>query len=125
LPDRRLRVAVDKYPDEPLISSLQGLLHACRREEGLALGCVRTALDSPKSFGHTHHVYEQIACVYSMLGETDKALGWLQRCIDSGNPCWPFFKIHPYLEKLRQEPRFEDLMSGLQQKYTALQIRRL
>jgi tetratricopeptide (TPR) repeat protein len=122
---RRLRVAVDKFPDEPLISSLQGLLHACRGEAAPALECVRTALDSPKSFGHTHHAYEQIACIYSTLGETDKAMAWLQRCIDTGNPCWPFFTIHPHLENLRQEPRFHELMAGLREKYTAIQIRRL
>jgi serine/threonine protein kinase len=123
--DRRLRVAVTTFPDEPLISSLQGMLHACRGEAAPALECVRTALDSPKSFGHTHHAYEQIACVYSLLGETDKALAWLQRCIDTGNPCWPFFTIHPHLVNLRQEPRFHELMAGLQEKYTAIQIRRL
>jgi eukaryotic-like serine/threonine-protein kinase len=123
--DRRLRVAVDKYPEEPLISSLQGLLHACRKEEDPALACVRMALDSPKSFGHTHHAYEQIACIYSVLGDTDKALAWLQRCVDTGNPCWPFFKIHPHLENLRRDPRFHELMAGLQEKYSAIQIRRL
>jgi hypothetical protein len=125
LAEKRLRVAQEHYPDEPLIVSLQGMLHACRKETVPALECVRKALDCPWSFGHTHHTYEQIACVYSVLGETDKALGWLQRSIDSGNPCWPFFRIHPHLENLRQQTRFEDLMFDLQQKYTALQIRRL
>jgi len=120
-----LRVALARYPDEPLIVSLQAVLHACCKQEVQAVECVHKALECPSSFGHTHHTNEQVACVYSMLGETDKAFGWLQRCIDSGNPCWPFFQIHPYLEKLRREPRFEDLMSGLQQKYSALQIRRL
>ena len=125
LAEKRLRVAVNQYPDEPLIVSLQGMLHACRQQTLPALECVRTALDSPNSFGHTHHTHEQIACVYSMLGETDKALAWLQRSIDTGNPCWPFFKIHPHLENLRRESRFQELIAGLEQKYTALQIRRL
>jgi serine/threonine protein kinase/tetratricopeptide (TPR) repeat protein len=125
LAEKRLHVAVKEYADEPLIVSLQGMLHACRKQPVLALQCVRKALDLPISFGHAHHTYEQIACVYAMLGETEKALAWLQRSIDTGNPCWPFFKIHPHLDNLRRESRFQDLMAALEQKYTALQIRRL
>jgi TolB-like protein len=123
--EERLHVALAHYPDEPLIVSLHAVLHACRKQAVRALECVHKALECPQSFGHSHHTYEQIACVYSMLGETDKAFGWLQRCVDGGNPCWPFFQIHPHLETLRREPRFDALMSGLQQKYAALQIRRL
>ena len=58
-----------------------------------------------------------------MLGETDKALAWLERSIDTGNPCWPFFRIHPFLESLRGAPRFQELMNGLERKYTALDSR--
>jgi serine/threonine protein kinase/Tfp pilus assembly protein PilF len=121
----RLSVALALCADEPLIMSLQGVLHACRREPDSALACVRRALDAPRSFGHTHHTFEHIACAYAMLGETDKALAWLQRSIDTGNPCWPFFRIHPHLESVRGEPRFNQLMTDLERKYTALPIRRL
>jgi TolB-like protein/Tfp pilus assembly protein PilF len=121
----RLSAALTLYPDEPLILSLQGDLHACRRERESALAFVRRALEAPHSFGHTHHTFEQIAWAYSMLGETDKALAWLQRSIDSGNPCWPFFRIHPHLESVRCEPRFDQLMADLERKYKALPIRRL
>ena len=40
----------------------------------------------PRSFGHTHHTYYQIACVYAVLGETDKAMAWLERSVDTGFP---------------------------------------
>jgi eukaryotic-like serine/threonine-protein kinase len=122
---KRLDMAVQHYPDEPLIVSLCGMLQACRRESAAALESVRRTLECPRSFGHTHHTYEQIACVYSLLGDTEKALAWLHRCIESGNPCWPFFKIHPHLENLRRDPRFDALISGLEQKYRMLEIGRL
>jgi tetratricopeptide (TPR) repeat protein len=123
--EQRLRVALSHYPDEPLIVSLQGMLHASRSQDSLALECVRQALESPNSFGHTHHTYEQIACVYATLGDSEKGLAWLRRSIDSGNPCWPFFKIHPLLQNLRSQPRFQTLMAELEERYTALEIRRL
>jgi eukaryotic-like serine/threonine-protein kinase len=125
LAEQRLAAALKQAPGEPLIVSLQGMLHARRQETGPALECVRTALDSPRSFGHTHHTYYQIACVYAVLGETDKAMAWLERSVNTGFACWPFFRVDPYLESLREEPAFTRLVADLEQTYTALKIQRL
>jgi eukaryotic-like serine/threonine-protein kinase len=123
--ERRLAVGLKLYPDEPLMVSLQGMLHARRGQASLALECVRRAQESPHSFGHTHHTYYQIACVYAVLGDTDKAMGWLERSAYTGNPCWPFFKMDPHLENLRPEPRFQRLVADLEREYTALKIERV
>jgi eukaryotic-like serine/threonine-protein kinase len=125
LAEQRLATALKQAPGEPLIVSLQGMLHARRQEAGPALECVRSALDSPRSFGHTHHTYYQIACVYAVLGEADKAMAWLERSVDTGFACWSFFRLDPYLESLRDEPAFKRLVADLEQKYTALKIQRL
>ena len=89
------------------------------RPRDLALRCVRRALDSPRSFGHTHHVHHHVSCVYALLGDVDKAMAWLERAADSGFPCWPFFRIDPHLENLRDHPAFIQLMADLEQKYSA------
>jgi len=123
--EQRLAVGLRLYPEEPLLVTLLGMLHARRNQREPALECVRKALESPRSFGHTHHTYYQIACVYAALGEIDKAMGWLERSVETGNPCWPFFRIDPYLENLRQEPRFQRLVAELEREYTALKIERL
>jgi serine/threonine-protein kinase len=123
--EQRLAVALKQLPDEPLIVTLQGMLHAWRSQTELALQCVRKALDSPRCFGHTHHMYYQIACVYAVIGETDKAMAWLERSVETGFPCWSFFRVDPHLESLREEPTFKRLVTGLEQKYTSLKIHRL
>jgi tetratricopeptide (TPR) repeat protein len=125
LAEQRLAMALKQLADEPLITSLQGMLYARRNQTGPALECVRRALDSPRSFGHTHHTYYQIACVHAVLGETDKAMAWLERSVDTGFACWPFFLIDPYLESLREEPEFKRLVADLERKYGALKIQRL
>ena len=125
LAEQRLATALKQAPGEPLIVSLQGMLHARRQETGPALECVRSALDSPRSFGHTHHTYYQIACVYAVLGERDTAMAWLERSVDTGFACWSFFRLDPYLESLREEPAFKRLVADLEQTYTALKIQRL
>jgi tetratricopeptide (TPR) repeat protein len=122
--EQRLAIALQHLPDEPLITSLQGILYARRNQTGLALECVRRALDLPRSFGHTHHTYYQIACVYAVLGETDKAMAWLERSVDTGFACWPFFKIDPHLEPLREKVEFKRLVADLEYKYTALKIQK-
>jgi TolB-like protein len=121
----RLTVALAQHPEEPLFISMRGMLHARRRQTDPALDCLRKALEYPLSFGHAHHTYHHIACIYSELGETEKAIAWLEKSIDSGNPCWPFFRIDPYLENLRGESRFQRLVDALEREFTALPIGRL
>ena len=65
-----------------------------------------------------------IACVYSALGNTNKAMEWLERT-DTGFACWPFFRIDPHLANLRELPQFQSLVADLERKYTALKIKRL
>src|SRR4029453_16376113 len=67
---QRLAVALTALPDEPLNHSMQAMLHARRGQSDLALQCVRRALESPRSFGHTHHVHHYVASAYALLGHT-------------------------------------------------------
>jgi len=125
LAEQRLTTVVGQLPYEPMLDTSQGIVHARRGEADLAMDCVRRALDSPRSFGHTHHTWYNIACVYAVLGDTDKAMAWLERSVDTGFPCWPFFRIDPHLENLREEPAFMRLVADLEQTYAALKIQRL
>jgi DNA-binding winged helix-turn-helix (wHTH) protein/tetratricopeptide (TPR) repeat protein len=104
-------------PDEPMISSLQGVYHALRGNEGQALDCMNKACASPKSFGHAHHTYYQIACILAVLRRRETAFQWLERSVSSGFACWPFFLKDPCLKNLRGLEEFEVLVSSLQAKY--------
>jgi len=125
LAGERLAQARGKNVDEPLLVSLQGMLHARRGERDAALGCARQALDVPLSFGHAHHTYYQVACVYAVLGDTEKAFAWLERSTDTGNMCWPFFRVDPHLHTLHCLPRFQRLVERLERDSMAVKIRPL
>lgn len=125
LAEQRLAAALGQLTDEPLIVSLRGLLYARRNQADRALQCVRQALDSPRSFGHNHHTYYQVSGVYAVLRDTEKAMAWLERSVDTGFACWPFFRIDPHLAGVREEPAFQRLVADLERKFTALEIRRL
>ncbi len=78
LAEQRLATGLRLFPNDPYFVSLQGMLHARRNQAGAALECVRRALEVPRSFGHTHHVYYQIACVYAGTrrnGQSDGVVG--------------------------------------------------
>jgi DNA-binding winged helix-turn-helix (wHTH) protein/tetratricopeptide (TPR) repeat protein len=109
--------AVQLLPEEPMIVSLQGLFYALKGKTEQAVDCVTRACSIPKSFGHAHHTYYQIACILAVLNRTAAAFEWLERSVSSGFPCWPFFMKDPCLQNLRGLSEFEVLVSSLQAKY--------
>jgi DNA-binding winged helix-turn-helix (wHTH) protein/tetratricopeptide (TPR) repeat protein len=109
--------AFSLLPEEPLIVSLQGVLFALTGNKKGALDCLNKACANPKSFGHAHHSYYQIACILALLGQRDAAFGWLERSVSSGFGCWPFFLKDPCLQNLRDLPGFDVLVGSLQAKY--------
>ncbi|HKS82324.1 MAG TPA: winged helix-turn-helix domain-containing protein [Candidatus Acidoferrales bacterium] len=111
------KAAASIEPDEPLITSLQGVLFAATGKPEQALRALNRACTNPKSFGHAHHTYYQNACILSLLGRSDDAFPWLERAVDTGFACWPFFKKDPCLKDLRSHPQFDLLVSSLQAKY--------
>ena len=104
-------------PDEPLIFSLRGLLNALTGEPEAALEYISRACTSPKSFGHAHHTYYQVARSFAVLRRREEGFAWLERSVSTGFACWPFFLADPYLQNLRNLPEFEVLISSLQAKY--------
>jgi len=109
--------AVLLLPEEPLIISLQGVFYALTGKAEQAFDCLNRACASPKSFGHAHHSYYQIACILALLGRLEAAFEWLERSVSTGFACWPFFMNDPCLQNLRGHPEFEVLVSSLQAKY--------
>jgi tetratricopeptide (TPR) repeat protein len=104
-------------PEEPMIISLQGVFYALTGRADHALDCMARACASPKSFGHAHHTYYQIACILALGGRRETAFEWLERSVGTGFACWPFFLKDPCLQSLRVLPDFELLVSSLQARY--------
>jgi len=114
---RLINEALQLVPNEPLIISLHGLFHALMGNADAAIDCVTRACSSPKSFGHAHHTYYQIACTLALTGRRETAFEWLERSVSTGFACWPYFLKDPSLASLRSIPEFELLITALQGKY--------
>jgi DNA-binding winged helix-turn-helix (wHTH) protein/tetratricopeptide (TPR) repeat protein len=109
--------AIRLLPEEPAVISLQGLYYALIGKEAAALECMTKACAIPKSFGHSHHTYYQIACIHSALRRCETAFEWLERSVSTGFACWPFFLKDSSLQNLRKLPEFEVLVASLQARY--------
>src|SRR5215813_13439507 len=112
-----LEEAARLTPEEPMIASLYGVFHALTGNSQQAMRFASRACENPKTFGHAHHTYYQIACIHSLLGRTETAFEWLQRSVYTGFACWPFFMKDRCLQNLRTLPQFESLVGSLQAKY--------
>ena len=111
--------AVSADPNEPMLVSLQGLVQAHLGQTDLARQAADKACSSPLSFGHSHHTYYQIACICAVLGDKQYATHRLERAVDTGFPCWPFFLRDGSLDSLRGLPEFGDLIAALQSEFPA------
>jgi serine/threonine protein kinase len=114
--------ALKLLPDEPLMISLSGVLHALHQDSVAALDCVHRACESPRSFGHTHHTHYQIACTYAVLGQPSKAFEWLERTIDGGFACSPLFQRDPCLQTLHDSPEFRGTITRLEREFGQVKI---
>jgi tetratricopeptide (TPR) repeat protein len=114
--------SLKNYPDDTdvgLFHGIQALLAALAGEEQKAEGKIRSAIEKGKGFGHFHHTAYDIACTYAVLKKPAPALQWLQAAADDGFPCYPMFAQEPYLEHLRNDPRFLTLMAKLKEQWEA------
>jgi len=109
--------AIQILPGEPLIVSLLGVYWALLGDEEQSLQCVARACSTARSFGHAHHTYYQLACIFSLLGRRDVAFEWLERSVNTGFACWPFFLKDTWLQNVRSLPEFETMVSSLQTRY--------
>ena len=91
------------------------LAKAGRRSD--AEDAIAHAVTLGNNFGHFHHTAYNIASAYSLLGNRDKAIEYLQRAADDGFPCYPLFASDTQLDGLRQDPRFIALMAKLERDW--------
>jgi eukaryotic-like serine/threonine-protein kinase len=112
------------YPrdtDVGLFTSIQALLAALAGDEKKAEARIRNAIEKAKGFGHFHHTAYNIACAYSVMKKAEPAIRWLQTAADDGFPCYPLFENDPYLNHLRKDPRFIELMANLKAQWERYQ----
>jgi len=101
-----------------------GVLHSARAMMRARSGNRKGAEDDiaasiklGKGYGHFHHTAYSIACAYSMLGDFDKALEWLDNAAKDGFPNYSLFERDLSLERLRNTAQFKEFARKLRQQW--------
>jgi len=84
------------------------LCQASQREKSLEWAGRALAIDPEDSV-----VLYNVACVYALTGETDRALDCLERAVRNGSGHREWMENDSDLESLRQHPRFKALLSNI------------
>jgi len=78
---------------------------------------IARAIELDRGHSHMHHAMHNIGAAYSVLGEADEALEWLQHSAAEGFPCYPVFASDPDLAPLANDPRFQDFLARLKARW--------
>jgi hypothetical protein len=54
-----------------------------------------------------------IAVIYIGMGETDRAMEWLEKAYQDRNASLVWLKVNPEFDPIRSDPRFKDLLARL------------
>jgi tetratricopeptide (TPR) repeat protein len=107
------------HPDDEggSLTGVWALMLAKLGEEREARRMIARAIELGTGFGHFHHTAYNIAAAFAALHDLDEAIDWIEAAADDGFPCYPYFERDPSLDKLRQCPRFVELMAALHRQW--------
>ncbi len=105
-----------QFPNDVLFHPVRGIVAAFGADAAHARQQIETTIRNSKSFIHYHHAEYDIACIYALLGDGERALQWLSAAARNGFPCHGFFEIDPLLASIRGEESFRSLIVNLREE---------
>ncbi len=117
----QLRKARQMVPEEPQLTSLEGLILAREGDFKRAEQLADEAVANKRSLVHLHHSLHCAAGVYALCAKPEKAIAELKRCAETGLPNHRAFENDPHLRSLHKHPEFIALMRDLRRDYEIFQ----
>jgi tetratricopeptide (TPR) repeat protein len=96
---------------------IDGILASCCAGRGNCYATAGRRDDAFKVLDQLHEIPKQRymsaywpATIYAALNEKDQAFHWLDRAYQEHSPWMVYTKLFPWLDNLRSDPRFQDLL---------------
>ena len=64
-------------------------------------------------------IWYQIAANYGLLGNKEECVRALRKAIEAGFVCYSFFLIDPFLDPMRDDPKFQEVLALAKEKHEA------
>lgn len=84
--------------------------HAVAGIKGISRGSLEKMLNHPQPGRDPSYV---VAAIYAALGENNKAFLWLDRAFQERDSTLAYARVHPDLDALRSDPRFQELLQRM------------
>ena len=86
-----------------------------------AVKIIQDEIELNNFFARNYYSHSNLACVYSAMGEKEKAMFYLEQ-LKNRKTAFPLFiiigmKQWPLLDNIRQEPGFAEVLADLEAKY--------
>jgi TolB-like protein len=92
---------------DPLTHAPLGQIAGMRGDKARALDCARRLIESRRQRFVSPYT---IANLHVVAGEKDAAFEWLERGLEERDPMMVYTKVHPRLDSLRGDARFDSLL---------------
>ncbi len=116
----RLEQASRDYPNDPsgVLPAMEAMLLADSEpreaEELIGKAAQRKAVNP------SHHAAYFVGCAWARMGRAREAVQALREAAENGFPCYPLFASDANLDPIRQDPRFQSFLAGMQKQSASL-----
>jgi Tfp pilus assembly protein PilF len=104
-----LQKAIELLPGSPYSMAQLGVAYALSGDRARA----RKVLDELKNPSRPYLPAYSIAMVYAGLADKEQTISWLKKGYEERNDDLVYMKIEPVLDPMRSDPRFQDLIRGV------------
>jgi len=118
---RKFDTLIANYPDQFLSLIGKMIRHAINNEKEETCHTITDQLEKTAEVDHLCAWW--LAEGYSLIGETDKAINHLNRATRDAFINYPFFSEYdPFLENIRKDNRFSQLMNSVKEKWENFEV---
>ena len=111
----------ERYPFDASAQKGRALLLALQGKHQEAQAAVPSIVEKAQKSKSYHHLTYDIARIYALGGNSEKAMEWLRVTVKEGFPCYTLFLRDSFLDRIRQSPAFIQFMAEMKQRWEGYQ----
>lgn len=113
--------AYQQNPGDAWVGKDRALLLALQGKHQEAQAAIPSILGKAQRDRTYHHLTYEIARIYALSGKSEEALKWLRVTVKEGYPQYPQFLRDSFLDPIRKDPAFIQLLAEMKTRWEGYQ----